>query len=180
MARPSWTPTRPTKLANHTGRPPLGDRCRGRISMAARRRNSAMRDWQPFLGLPSVGLAVRLTTSVWPCSVWYCGKPRMATPSETGLASSGQDLFCRIAGVMAACVHGRSILLSHHRTDGGTMVVTDFSRRSTEYAGYAMAATSFFAQLAYTLTQGAHIRVSMLLNGSSTGTRCSGWMRSRC
>ena len=34
---------------------------------------------------------------------------------------------------------------------------------STEYAGYAMAATSFFA-LAYTLTAGAHIRVSIFLN----------------
>jgi len=34
---------------------------------------------------------------------------------------------------------------------------------ATEYAGYAMAATSFFA-LAYTLTQGGHIRVSVLLN----------------
>jgi len=34
---------------------------------------------------------------------------------------------------------------------------------STEYAGYAMAATSFFA-LAYTLTRGAHIRVSIFLN----------------
>ncbi len=34
---------------------------------------------------------------------------------------------------------------------------------STEYAGYAMAATSFFA-LAHALHQGAHIRVSILLN----------------
>lgn len=34
---------------------------------------------------------------------------------------------------------------------------------STDYAGYAMAATSFFA-LAYALTRGAHIRVSVLLN----------------
>ena len=34
---------------------------------------------------------------------------------------------------------------------------------STEYAGYAMAATSFFA-LAYTLTNGGHIRVSIFLN----------------
>jgi len=34
---------------------------------------------------------------------------------------------------------------------------------STEYAGYAMAATSFFA-LAHALTRGAHIRVSILLN----------------
>jgi TRAP-type C4-dicarboxylate transport system permease small subunit len=34
---------------------------------------------------------------------------------------------------------------------------------STEFAGYAMAATSFFA-LSYALTTGAHIRVSILLN----------------
>ncbi len=33
---------------------------------------------------------------------------------------------------------------------------------STDFAGYAMAATSFFA-LAYTLTRGAHIRVSVFL-----------------
>jgi len=35
---------------------------------------------------------------------------------------------------------------------------------STDYAGYAMAASSFFA-LAYTLNNNAHIRVSILLNG---------------
>jgi len=34
---------------------------------------------------------------------------------------------------------------------------------STEFAGYAMAATSFFA-LAHALSRGAHIRVSLLLN----------------
>ena len=34
---------------------------------------------------------------------------------------------------------------------------------TTEFAGYAMAATSFFA-LAHALTRGAHIRVSILLN----------------
>ena len=37
---------------------------------------------------------------------------------------------------------------------------------STDYAGYAMAATSFFA-LAHTLNRGAHIRVSILLNLNS-------------
>jgi len=36
---------------------------------------------------------------------------------------------------------------------------------STEYAGYAMAATSFFA-LAHALMRGAHIRVSIFLNMS--------------
>ena len=34
---------------------------------------------------------------------------------------------------------------------------------TTEFAGYAMAATSFFA-MAHALTRGAHIRVSILLN----------------
>lgn len=37
---------------------------------------------------------------------------------------------------------------------------------STEFAGYAMAATSFFA-LAHALSRGAHIRVSILLNLNS-------------
>ncbi len=36
---------------------------------------------------------------------------------------------------------------------------------TTEFAGYAMAATSFFA-LSYALTKGAHIRVSILLNAN--------------
>jgi TRAP-type C4-dicarboxylate transport system permease small subunit len=40
---------------------------------------------------------------------------------------------------------------------------------STTHAGYAMAATSFFA-LAYTLTRGGHIRVSLFLN-LTNGTR---------
>ncbi|MEM8980394.1 MAG: TRAP transporter small permease subunit [Pseudomonadota bacterium] len=40
---------------------------------------------------------------------------------------------------------------------------------STDYAGYAMAATSFFA-LAHALTRGAHIRVSVFLN-MTPGTR---------
>ena len=36
---------------------------------------------------------------------------------------------------------------------------------TTEFAGYAMAATSFFA-LCHALTRGAHIRVSILLNAN--------------
>jgi TRAP-type C4-dicarboxylate transport system permease small subunit len=37
----------------------------------------------------------------------------------------------------------------------------------TEFAGYAMAATSFFA-LCHALTRGAHIRVSIILNANNT------------
>ena len=38
---------------------------------------------------------------------------------------------------------------------------------TTEFAGYAMAATSFFA-LCHALTRGAHIRVSIILNANAT------------
>lgn len=41
---------------------------------------------------------------------------------------------------------------------------------STDYAGYAMAATSFFA-LAHALNRGAHIRVSIFLNLNSFTTK---------
>ena len=41
---------------------------------------------------------------------------------------------------------------------------------STEFAGYAMAATSFFA-LAYSLGKGSHIRVSIFLNMNSFTTK---------
>lgn len=41
---------------------------------------------------------------------------------------------------------------------------------STDYAGYCMAASSFFA-LAYALNHGAHIRVTLLLNGMGTWRR---------
>lgn len=41
---------------------------------------------------------------------------------------------------------------------------------STEYAGYAMAATSFFA-LSHALTKGAHIRVSIFLKINSFTVR---------
>ena len=41
---------------------------------------------------------------------------------------------------------------------------------TTEFAGYAMAATSFFA-LSYAMTRGAHIRVSILLNANAFFSR---------
>jgi TRAP-type C4-dicarboxylate transport system permease small subunit len=44
---------------------------------------------------------------------------------------------------------------------------------STDYAGYCMAAASFFA-LAYTLEHGAHIRVSLLLSRLTGGARRAG------
>lgn len=71
------------------------------------------------------------------------------------------DKIYKAAGALAACFMVLILLLIIGQMVARWSNVT--FPGSTEYAGYAMAATSFFA-LAYTLTQGAHIRVSVLLN----------------
>ncbi len=116
-----------------------------------------MRDWQPFLGLPLwVWLFVFPTLLALYC-FWQGPKAaRVLAPIWRIL-----DKVYKAAGALAACFMVLILLL----------IVGQMAARwsnmtfpgSTEYAGYAMAATSFFA-LAYTLTQGGHIRVSVLLN----------------
>jgi len=116
-----------------------------------------MRDWQNYLGLP-----------LW---VWLFVMPAaLAALCLFQRERMGQILrpLWRIldkvyfaSGVVAACFMVMILLL----------IVAQMIARwsgwvfpgSTEYAGYAMAATSFFA-LAHALTRGAHIRVSILLN----------------
>lgn len=118
-----------------------------------------MRDWQPFLGLPLwAWLFVFPTILALAC--W-------ARPEQTSrLLSPFQRLFDRlylVSGVLAAGFMVTILLL----------IVAQMIARwsnltfpgSTEYAGYAMAATSFLA-LAHALTRGAHIRVSIFLNMS--------------
>lgn len=116
-----------------------------------------MRDWQPFLGLPLwVWLFVFPTLLALVC-LWQ--GPRAARVLRPLWALL--DRIYKAAGVLAA---GFMVLIL-------ALIIGQMVARwsgltfpgSTEYAGYAMAATSFFA-LAYTLTQGAHIRVSILLN----------------
>lgn len=116
-----------------------------------------MRDWQPFLGLPLwVWLFVLPSLLALYC-LWQ--GPRAARQ----LAPVWQvlDLIYRAAGVVAACFMVLILLLIVAQMIARWSSLT--FPGSTEYAGYAMAATSFFA-LAYTLTQGAHIRVSIFLN----------------
>lgn len=116
-----------------------------------------MRDWQPFLGLPLwVWLFVFPTMLALIC-LWQGPK------AASFLAPIWKmlDRVYKAAGALAACFMVVILLLII-----GQMVArwSNFTfPGSTEYAGYAMAATSFFA-LAYTLTQGGHIRVSVLLN----------------
>ncbi len=118
-----------------------------------------MRDWLPFLGLPLwAWLFVFPTVLALAC---------LAAPEPTGrLIRPLQRVFDRLyllSGVLAS-VFMVTILL---------LIVAQMIARwssltfpgSTEYAGYAMAATSFLA-LAHALTRGAHIRVSIFLNMS--------------
>jgi len=116
-----------------------------------------MRDWQPFLGLPLwVWLFVFPTCLTLYC-LWQGPKAaRLLRPIWRLL-----DAVYRATGIVAACFMVLILLLII-----GQMIARWSSMTfpgSTEYAGYAMAATSFFA-LAFTLTQGGHIRVSVLLN----------------
>jgi len=71
------------------------------------------------------------------------------------------DKIYLAAGVLAACFMLTILILIVAQMVARWSSVT--FPGSTEYAGYAMAATSFFA-LAHTLTRGAHIRVSIFLN----------------
>ncbi len=116
-----------------------------------------MRDWQPFLGLPLwVWLFVIPTLIAAYCLFQGDSAGRLLRPIWRIL-----DRVYVYAGVVAAFFMTLILML----------IVAQMIARwsgltfpgSTEYAGYAMAATSFFA-FAYTLTRGAHIRVSILLN----------------
>ena len=116
-----------------------------------------MRDFEPFLGLP-----------LW---VWLFVMPSaLAVGCHFAKARLGPvlrpvwrilDSIYVASGVVAACFMVTILLL----------IVAQMIARwsgvsfpgSTEFAGYAMACTSFFA-LAHALTRGAHIRVSVFLN----------------
>jgi TRAP-type C4-dicarboxylate transport system permease small subunit len=116
-----------------------------------------VRDWQPLLGLPLwVWLFVFPTLLAVFCLVQREPAERLLKPVWRFL-----DRVYLAAGVVASVFMVLILLL----------IVAQMIARwagltfpgSTEYAGYAMAATSFFA-LAYTLVKGGHIRVSIFLN----------------
>ena len=119
-----------------------------------------MRDWQPFLGLP-----------LW---VWLFVFPTMIAV----IAVTNRDLARRILApvwrVLDRIYFGAGVVAAVFMISILVLIVGQMIARwsgvtfpgSTEYAGYAMAATSFFA-LAHALTRGAHIRVSILLNMNS-------------
>lgn len=116
-----------------------------------------MNDWQPFLGLPLWFWLFIIPSAI----ALFCAFSRdRATAILTPVWRSLDRVYVA-SGIVAAFFMVLILLL----------IVAQMIARwsgltfpgSTEYAGYAMAATSFFA-LAHALTKGAHIRVSILLN----------------
>lgn len=123
-----------------------------------------MRDWSPFLGLPLwIWLFVFPSVLAAICLLAPAAMARALAPVWRIL-----DGLYLGAGVLAAGFMITILLL----------IVAQMVARwsnfafpgSTEFAGYAMACTSFFA-LAHALTRGAHIRVSIFLNLSTGVSR---------
>ncbi len=114
-------------------------------------------DWKPLLGLPLwFWLFVLPTLVVVVCAVFKDTAGIVLRPVWAVL-----NKIYDLAGIVAAIFMVTILLI---------IVVQMLARwfefqfpGSTDYAGYAMAATSFFA-LAHALNRGAHIRVSILLN----------------
>jgi len=116
-----------------------------------------MRDWQPMLGLPLwVWLFVFPTALAFFCLLNPERARRILSPLWRVL-----DRVYVYSGVIAAffMVMILALIVAQMvcRWSGITFP------GSSEFAGYAMAATSFFA-LSHALTRGAHIRVSIFLN----------------
>lgn len=116
-----------------------------------------MNDWSPFLGLPLwAWLFVLPTLFVIACRIFSDTAKIILQPIWSIL-----DKLYVASGVLAAiCMVIILALIIAQMVARWTGVSFE---GSSEFAGYAMAATSFFA-LAYTLNHGAHIRVSILLN----------------
>lgn len=116
-----------------------------------------MRDWSPILGLP-LWVWLFIFPSLFALLCLAAGprleralRPLWRLLDGVYLASGA------IAALFMITILGLIVTGMVARWTGGMVPGT------TEFAGYAMAATSFFA-LSHALTRGAHIRVSLILN----------------
>ena len=116
-----------------------------------------MSDWSPFLGLPLWVWLFVLPTA-------FAALARMQRRRMRPMLERLWRLLDRVylaSGVLAAIFMMMILILIVLQMAARWSGVT--FEGSTEFAGYAMAATSFFA-LAHAFGRGAHIRVSILLN----------------
>ncbi|MGC6521120.1 MAG: TRAP transporter small permease [Candidatus Puniceispirillaceae bacterium] len=119
-----------------------------------------MSDWSPILGLP-----------LW---VWLFILPTALAAVARLQRARMRALLGPVWRVLDAIYLGSGILAAVFMVMILLLIVGQMAARwsgvtfegSTEFAGYAMAATSFFA-LAHAFSRGAHIRVSILLNLNS-------------
>lgn len=116
-----------------------------------------MNDWSPILGMPLWAWLFVLPTLF----VIACGfSPNLAKKILTPIWFFLDKIYLA-SGVIAATFMIIILLIIIAQMIARWSGVA--FQGSSEFAGYAMAATSFFA-MAYTLNHGAHIRVSILLN----------------
>jgi TRAP-type C4-dicarboxylate transport system permease small subunit len=116
-----------------------------------------MRDWSPVLGLPLWAWLFVLPSLFG--LLCFFARPQLQRALRPVWRVLDGVYFA--SGAIAACFMVTILLL----------IVAQMVARwtnvalpgTTEFAGYAMAATSFFA-LCHALTRGAHIRVSIILN----------------
>ena len=119
-----------------------------------------MSDWSPFWGLP-----------LW---VWLFVMPSVLALSARIFRHQAQFLLRPIWLLLDKVYIASGLLAAGFMVTILLIILAQMAARwagltfegSTEFAGYAMAATSFFA-LAHALTRGAHIRVSIFLNMNS-------------
>ncbi|MGH1577918.1 TRAP transporter small permease [Planktotalea sp.] len=119
-----------------------------------------MRDWSPVMGLP-LWVWLFVIPSILAATCFIAGPKieKIMRPIWRFL-----DGVYFASGVIAACFMVTILLL----------IVAQMVARwtsialpgTTEFAGYAMAATSFFA-LCHAMMRGAHIRVSIILNSTA-------------
>ena len=119
-----------------------------------------MRDWSPVMGLPLwVWLFVLPSLFALLCFVIGPRLERVLRPVWRALdgvyVASGVIAACFMVTILGLIVAGMVARWTSVALPG-----------TTEFAGYAMAATSFFA-LSHAMTRGAHIRVSIILNSTA-------------
>lgn len=116
-----------------------------------------MRDWSPVLGLP-LWVWLFVLPSLFGILCFFAKEPLARRLRPVWRVLDGVYFASGVVAAFFMC----TILL---------LIVAQMVARwtgvalpgTTEFAGYAMAATSFFA-LSHAMTRGAHIRVSIILN----------------
>ncbi|WP_179379365.1 TRAP transporter small permease [Jannaschia marina] len=118
-----------------------------------------MTDWAPFLGLP-----------LW---AWLFGLPSLIALACFAARARAARVLAPVWRVLDGVYFAAGCVAALFMVTILGLIVTQMLARwtgtslpgTTEFAGYAMAATSFFA-LAHALMRGAHIRVSIVLNAN--------------